>query len=124
MQCSVAFLHLPDCLSAFYLGAGAPGAVILCDSTERFALPLRLDNYQILSHVDFPAKPPPPPVREEITSWKYVSFICLFVLLFLKREPWESLEVALLDLPIGEHMKVTNKAVGHTQAEGIGHLQY
>lgn len=88
LQCSVAFLHLPDCLSAFYLGAGAPGAVILCDSTERFALPLRLDNYQIPSHVDFPAKPPPPSLlSEEITSWKYVSFIYLFVcfIIFKKR---------------------------------------
>lgn len=126
LQCSVAFLHLPDCLSAFYLGAGAPGAVILCDSTERFALPLRLDNYQIPSHVDFPAKPPPLPScqRRSHLGNMFHLFICLFVLLFLKREPWESLEVALLDLPIGEHMKVTNKAVGHTQAEGIGHLQY
>lgn len=55
-RCSVAFLHLPDCLSAFYLGAGAPGAVILRDSTERFTSPLRLDNYQILNHVGLPSQ--------------------------------------------------------------------
>lgn len=78
--------------------------------------------------VTWTSQPNPPPLpscqRRSHLGNMFHLFICLFVLLFLKREPRESLEVAFLDLPIGEHMKVTNKAVGHTQAEGIGHLQY
>lgn len=120
-RCSVAFLHLPDCLSAFYLGAGAPGAVILRDSTERFTSPLRLDNYQIPNHVGLPSQTSLPSCQRRRSHLGNNVFCGGGGGCFKGKEARGEVGEQLFWKYSGEHVNVTHTV--RVQAGGTGDLQ-